>query len=122
MPIVTHFAESEILACTKSENPVISELLDEVNSKSTVRWLIKDYLVARKKSNGIFFRRKNKEVAMYHELYVATIEPEFQVINFYQEGSESTINTIVPSDVVVSYLMGFLASFNKRLTKQSDCF
>jgi hypothetical protein len=120
MPIVTYFSECEIRACSKSSNPVITELLSEVNSKSSARWLVRDYPVTSTKSIGFLFKRKVKATEMYHELYVATIEPEFQIINFYREGSDSTINTVVTSDVIVSYLMGFLSSFNRHLsTKQS---
>jgi hypothetical protein len=120
MPIVTYFAECEILAFSKSSNPVITDLLSEANSKSPARWLVRDYPVTSTKSIGFLFKRKVKAMEMYHELYVATVEPEFQIINFYQEGAESTINTIVSSDVIVSYLMGFLAAAKRHLnTKQS---
>jgi hypothetical protein len=115
MPIVTYFSECEILACTKSSNSVITQLLAEVNCKSPVKWLIRDYPITSTKRRGFLFWR-SFEVVMYHELYVATIEPEFQVINFYQQHSDSTINTIVRSDVIASYLMGLLASFSRHLS------
>ena len=32
--------------------------------------------------------------------------PEWQIINFYREGTDTSINTVVPKEIVLAYLYG----------------
>lgn len=91
------------------QNRHITEWLEKVNSLTGQGWIVKEHKTTR--------RRWFKEVVTYrYELLVPTRLPEYQEINFYRDGTDWSINFYVPAELIVAYLIGICAGYQKRDT------
>lgn len=85
----------------------MQKLLDEVSKETNRKWFVKEYKI---KHNTMF----RPWVETIYELMCQTSysSVECQVINFYRDKSDSTINTNNSSDLIISYLYGILTGIN----------
>lgn len=94
MPMCTYLSNDEF---TKQiSNNHLQELLSEINKNDKFR--LEERLTKTR------FKKERKTYVLYHE----TIYPEFQIINFYCENSDSSINPCVSADVISAYFYGIL--------------
>lgn len=87
-------------------DPDLQKLLEEVRKITAEDWQVVEH---RLKTQRTWLFGKTKTVSMWSlYVYVGGFGP-WQVINFYREGSETSINHLVPLDMIVSYLYGILS-------------
>jgi len=100
MPICTYL--STVPDSRDIKNVNVRELLDELNAKFKDKWAIREtaHVVG-------FFRKKIKYT---YELFFHVGGPEYQIINFYSEDSESSINLGNSASVVCAFMLGSLGT------------
>jgi hypothetical protein len=101
MCITTYINESEKNQPTGIK--ALDEELTAVRKRTGDDWQV----VTVTRSVG-FWRRK--QVTLYGLLFdYAGTGIEYQIINFYRDGTDWSINTYVPAELIVAYLMGVQA-------------
>lgn len=100
MPMCTYYGPTEAMRPTGDND--LDALLVEVRNATGKDWRIdwRDSIVRKA-------LRRPKTTRVY-SLIVATIAPEFQVINFYRDGQGWTINSDVTKELIYAYLYGVL--------------
>lgn len=92
------------------DNKAIQELLDELNTKyPSSKWVVKstNFLQGR-----LWWKKKVK----LYTLYSRIMGGEYQVINFYRDGTDWSINTYVPAELIVAFLYGLInGNINVRM-------
>ena len=100
--ICTYINAWEIDKYKSVSDPEINELFQEVRDKFSNEYLIKEYEFITKR----LFRKPRKEIL--YSLYFITILPEVQVINFYVDGSGTSINGLVNKSIIMAMLYGMI--------------
>jgi hypothetical protein len=94
------------------QNKELEELVKKVCEATNEKWLIEEkkiYFGLRHRFLIKFLKKKNREPFYYrYVLYVKVNEFEWQIINFYLEKSESSINHYNTADTVYAFLSGIL--------------
>lgn len=103
MPCTTYLSQCE--ADHESCNTEIAKLLKDVNQNRENKFVVLDHIFVQK--SWIPF--KEPKVITMHSLNVSLGHGEFQILNFYCEKSESSINDIVSADLIMAYLYGALS-------------
>ena len=93
----TYLSENEFTE--KVSNLHLQELLNKVN-KIEQKYRLEEIVF----KTGIIRKKYFKTYNVYYEIGY----PEFQLINFYNENSEDSINTEVSADIVSAYFYGIL--------------
>lgn len=96
-----HNQHTEPTSCAK-----LNELISEVRKVTG-----KDWRVAELSFERAFWFRKSQIVFRY-ELLLHICSGEFQCINFHRDGTDWSINTTVPAELVIAFLYGILAGYN----------
>lgn len=108
MPITTYISQRPLLPNHKE----LCELLVEVRTKTGEEWVVLEHFVP-----AGFWKRLFNPVAgtKLYELLVQFDGSgiEYQIINFYSSTSGTSINTFVPVEYLVAYLLGMLGGMNK---------
>ena len=101
MPMCSYFGDNE--AKQPTGDAALDELLAQVRNVTGKDWRIwwKEYEIRKP------LRRPVK--ARHYSLIVETRAPEFQVINFYRDNTDWTINGSVSKELIYAYLYGLLA-------------
>jgi hypothetical protein len=107
MPATTWLGEHDFRKPTS--NTELNNLLMEVRSKTGRDWRVAEHKF--EVYRGWRFWRKPEPKLLY-EVYVETVKPEFQVINFYRDWDWS-INHHNNVELVVAYLMGILTGLDE---------
>jgi hypothetical protein len=89
-------------------NPLLQELLDEVQQKTGREWVIHE----RRYTEHRWFRKPQERV-LYELLVDTGSGMEWQVINF-DVGTDWTINHMVEAHHIVNYLYGVLAGLQEN--------
>ena len=113
MPICTFMSRHE--ERQSSSNTEIAALVKEVTEASGRLWIVTDHLI----DVTPWWSRK-KRTKTLHTLYVQLVGAEYQMINFYSETAESSINTIVSADLIVAYLYGMLGAIDQITRTQRE--
>ena len=92
----------------------LDELLTEVRKVTGKDWRIwwKEYEIRKR------FRRPIK--ARWYSLIVETRAPEFQVINFYRDNTDWSINGSVSKELIYAYLYGILVGVDSASQAKGD--
>ena len=89
----------------------IQSIFDEAKARTGENWQVVPLEVKRRK-----WFKTHTETLYGVYVYVGGCGP-WQQINFYREGSKSSINLYVPLEVVAAYFLGILSS-PKAITKE----
>lgn len=83
----------------------VSEWLETLRNKTHRNWIVHEHSC----DVGCLWWKKT---IMRYELFVGMeFNPlEFQCINFYRDGAPGSINTVVPSELIVAYMIGHCSS------------
>jgi hypothetical protein len=108
MPACTWLGEHDFRKPTS--NTELNNLLMEVRSKTGRDWRVAEHKF--EVYRGWRFWRKPEPKLLY-EVYVGTVETEFQIINFYRDWDWS-INHHNNVELVVAYLMGILTGLEEK--------
>lgn len=84
----------------------IRELLDELNKIQGERWECEEY----EYSYGLFGKKKAKSYKLYKQIQGC----EWQVINFYLSEEAWIKHPFIPVEIVVNFLVGYLAGLTKQ--------
>jgi len=84
------------------QNKEVKEILDRVNKIDDYKWCVSE----RPKTMGSMWW---KRTFYAYQLAYNVGHGEYQIINFYQEESDTTINIEVCADEIVAYLYGRLS-------------
>lgn len=95
MPITTFHDNVQ----RKINSEEISDLLKEMGKA----WIVVEHEIISKK----WF---SKKIEYRYELLYKLNDIECQIINFYRDNNESSINTYVCSEIIVAYMYGYLAN------------
>jgi hypothetical protein len=96
-------------------NDVLNKTLAEVREATGENWQI----VERAKEKRFAFNTKIKTAYAYElYLYVGGMGP-WQMINFYKESSDCSINPVNNADVVMAFLLGILTGVNQERRKSN---
>lgn len=93
------------------QNRHITEWLGKAVSLTGEGWLVKEYAVTHRRFHK--WRWKD-EVTYSYSLLCPTKLPEYQEINFYRDDTDWSINLKVRAELIVSYLIGICAGYQKR--------
>lgn len=93
------------------EDDRVNKILEEVRVASKQDWQIVKYRVWTKKR---LFRKRAEIVYYGLYLYVGGIGP-WQQINFYRSDTDTSINPCVSLDLIVAFLLGYLAGLHSNL-------
>lgn len=107
MPACTYLGEYEY--ASPSGVKALDEALSELRALTKDDWRV----AVRTFVTGRLWWRK--EVRLY-EIYCALGGGEFQVINFYRDGTDWTINHYVPAELAVAYLYGTIGGARRTVT------
>jgi hypothetical protein len=88
----------------------IDDLLLELRTVTKEDWRVG--MVGIVAVRGLFRRRFI--VQRYTLYHVCRDSLQAQVINFYRDGSQWTINHAVPAELIVGYMYGYLAGYSSR--------
>lgn len=91
-------------AMRPTADPEIDDVLDKVRAATGKDWRAESHLIRRKG----WFRKERYLHSLYLGLGDTILGGEFQIINFYM-GTEWSLNTEVPAEVIVAFLLGILA-------------
>ena len=97
MPACTYLGQNEYLAPTGVK--ALDEALAELRSVTGEDWRV----AVRRFVTGRLWWRKEVQ---HFELYCGLGGGEFQIINFYRDGTDWSINHYVPAELVVAYIFG----------------
>jgi hypothetical protein len=110
MPITTYISESERNYWTTRLDTELLELLTELCETTGKQWALQPHT----RLEGHWWHMRTTVVyTLYKPLYFvdAFQAHEWQVINFYQEHSGTTINTLVPKDTIVNFIYGYIGGY-----------
>ncbi|CAJ0893953.1 hypothetical protein R77569_04357 [Ralstonia mannitolilytica] len=101
MPMCSYFGDNQ--AKQPTGDKALDDLLSEVRETTGMDWRIwwKEYEIRKP------LRKPIK--ARHYSLIVETRAPEFQVINFYRDNTDWSINGSVSKELIYAYLYGLLA-------------
>jgi len=102
MPICTYLHDHEFDSFTRVKDAELNELFQEVRGSMPNTWFIQERTVIVKE-----WLRKPVSKTLY-SIYKITHKPEVQELNFFVDGSPSSINTFVPKGIVMAYFFGIL--------------
>lgn len=107
MPITTWLRENELNACQDKD---IRELLAEILLESGEYWFALPYAHSTwgniLRYIGALSSPPKTHYSLFKQLDATT--NECQIMNFYLETSGTTLNTIVPKEMIIAYLYGLL--------------
>lgn len=105
MPITTYLQPLEYVGLTSDRE--INNLLKKVRDQRGEHYRVEERILTTKR----LFRQPqvNHRYSVYLKLDHEGFE--FQVINFYNPRSDTSINTVVTADVVAAYFYGILTRF-----------
>lgn len=83
----------------------LNDLLAEVRKITGKDWRAAECEFSR----SHWFRKD--EIILRYELLLHICAGEFQCINFHRDGTDWSINTTVPAELVVAFLYGILAGY-----------
>jgi len=89
----------------------LTEWLGRAISITGQKWLVKEHVATHWAMRRLWF---HKVVTYHYELLVPTLPPEYQQINFYRDCHTWSINHCVPAELIVAYLIGICAGYQKR--------
>ena len=114
MPICTYLSYDEANdAIITLNHKKINELISEINTYPGERWVVKSTVF----TTGYLWWKK--EVTVY-TLYSQIMDNEYQLINFYRENTDWSINTHNSADIVVAYLYGRIGALNQFLGNRTN--
>ena len=106
--LTTHEAEAQ-------SDADLQPLLDSLRDKTGQRWVV---LRVRERRTALMYGIFRVPRVLY-SLYAQLDGHEYQLINFYQDDTGTSINTWVTKAMVVAYLRGYLSglqdSFEEKL-------
>lgn len=106
MPMCSYFGDNEAMQPTG--DAVLDDLLAEVRKRTQEDWRIwwREYEIRK------FLRKAARSRA--YSLIVETQAPEFQIINFYRDNTDGSINGAVSKELIYAYLYGLLAGLHAK--------
>ena len=99
MPICTYLREHELYR--PIANATVSEWLEHARKATGRRIQVQEHEFVQRR-----WFRKPLKLLRYQILWPVFDGIEHQVMNFYRDGSDWTLNTYVPAEMAVAYLMG----------------
>ena len=112
MPATTFMRPDECLAPTGHKT--VDEVLRDLRSITGKDWRVEKHL-----QRSGFFRKRTRELfCLYLGVGDGLLGYEFQIINFYRDGTDWSINHYVPAELLVAYMYG--ASQPSVVTQPGD--
>lgn len=110
MACTTYISDNEAEELSITDDPQINEQLHLVKKLTGVRWLVQ--LDASQRTRKIGWFKKEVTTYKYYTLYWPVSGTEYQIINFMTDRYVDWTNgTWVSKEVLLNYLMGFVAGF-----------
>lgn len=109
MTCTTYLDESELNVPTS--NKEVNDLLKELRTATTEDWQITEKF----EKTGIFSKGRHSYQVFK---YVGGMGP-YQVMNFYKEDAESSINFGISADTLMAYMLGILVGMDSANRKMS---
>lgn len=109
MPCTTYLHESELNVPTS--NKEINDLLKELRTATAEDWQITEKI-----QKARIFSRSTKRYEIFK--YVGGMGP-YQIMNFYKEDAESSINFGISADTLMAYMLGILVGMDSANRKMS---
>lgn len=90
----------------RTEYKEVRELLDEIKERTGEIWEVEEHEYIE----GFFRKRIRKSFTLYKHIYAI----EYQVINFYLDETEWSINPYVSVNLIMAYLYGYLGGLSRN--------
>lgn len=108
--ITTFLHDGELNVPTS--NSTLNEVLAQVREADpSANWQVIERVTEKRCRRGLWFEMKQRRSYELY-IYVGGMGP-WQLINFYQENSGSSINVGNSADLVVAFLLGILAGLHR---------
>lgn len=108
MAVTSYYSEGEVNAPISNENVI--EWLNEARQAGHTRIYVKEYTFIKRR---IF--RKPLVTRLYEVLNKLGVDSvEYQIINFCRDHDDWTINTMVPAEIAIAYLIGLSSSHRRN--------
>ena len=113
MPITTFISEAECSYWATRLDTDLQELLTTLCEATRGKWALQP----QTRMDGHWWHMLTVTVyTLYKHLsFVDAFQAhEWQIINFYQECSGTTINTLVPKDTIINFIYGYIGGYTDR--------